>query len=606
MTDLDSSNALPLTDSHVAAKPAEIQLSPGVSYYLRRLLRQNLDRLVTINSGNSMTRSSLLGDLESLIQSANTDPLRSSVKQLERLAQEHQNLSNQGLRKRQELHAAEHSIFQLLGLSLKEESQQATILIVDDTPDNLRLLSTTLTQHGYSVRNAINGALALNSAQTIKPDLILLDIMMPGLSGYEVCERLKADPKTSDIPVIFISAIDDALDKVKAFSIGGVDYITKPFQIEEVLVRIEHQLKIWQLQKRLEEQSIRWQQEVSERQRTETHALSLFQTTVNGLYKITPDGRFLEVNDPLAKLYGYSSPAEMIHQATAQKLYVNPRQHAEFIHRIQTEDLLIKFESQVNCKDGKTLWISENARAVRNELNELMYYEGTVTDISAPKETEASMRRGRQRTRQLMLALFPKPIAQQVGQGIANETMSQVYPETTVLFAQILDLNALGRELPPAEFVSHLDRIIADFDTLAETAKVDRIKTLGNTYLAVCGAPTLNARHTAAMADFALSLQQYIDDLAPIQQHRLQVKIGLHSGSVITGIVGQKKLSYDIWGETVSQAQKLTQEGSPGKILVSQTVYESLKQHYWFDTNALTLPQDNGTPLSTYWLRGAS
>jgi adenylate cyclase len=603
MTDLDS-NALPPMDNHGAANPVEAQLSPGISYYLRRLLRQNLDRLVTTNSGNSMSRSSLLGDLESLIQSANPDPLRSSVKQLERLAQEHQNLSNQGLKKRQELRATEDNIFHLLGLSLKTESQQATILIVDDTPDNLRLLSTTLTQHGYSVRNAINGALALNSAQMIKPDLILLDIMMPGLSGYEVCERLKADPKTSDIPVIFISAIDDALDKVKAFSIGGVDYITKPFQIEEVLVRIEHQLKIWQLQKRLEEQSIRLQQEMSERQRTETHALSLFQNTVNGLYKITPDGKFLAVSDQLARLYGYSSPVDMMNQVTVQKLYVNPRRQADFINQIQSEEILTNFESQITCKDGTTRWILENARAVRDELNELLYYEGTVTDISSLKEAEASMRRGRQRTRQLMLALFPKAIAQQVGQGSANAAMSQLYPETTVLFAQILDLNALSRELPPAEFVSHLDQIIADFDTLAEPQKVERIKTLGATYLAVCGVPLPTAQHAQLMADFALALQKYIHDLAPIQQRRLQLKIGLHSGSVIAGIVGQKKLSYDLWGETVSQAQKLAQESNPGKILVSHSLYESLKEHYWLEQTPLTLTQDNASPLTTYWLQG--
>ena len=128
----------------------------------------------------------------------------------------------------------------------------ANILIVDDTPANLRLLSEMLVKRGYKVRAAPDGSLALTSAQAIPPDLILLDIKMPGLSGYEVCEQLKADPRTRDIPIIFISALDQTEDKVKAFTLGGVDYVTKPFQVEEVLARVETHLRIRRLQAQLE------------------------------------------------------------------------------------------------------------------------------------------------------------------------------------------------------------------------------------------------------------------------------------------------------------------------------------------------------------------
>ena len=125
------------------------------------------------------------------------------------------------------------------------------ILIVDDTPANLRLLSSMLTQQAYTVRLAPNGKLALLNAQADPPDLILLDIKMPGLSGYEVCEQLKADPRTRDVPIIFISALDQTEDKVKAFTHGGVDYITKPFQIEEVLARVETHLSLYALRRQL-------------------------------------------------------------------------------------------------------------------------------------------------------------------------------------------------------------------------------------------------------------------------------------------------------------------------------------------------------------------
>lgn len=118
------------------------------------------------------------------------------------------------------------------------------ILVVDDIPDNLRVLSASLMERGYQVRCAKNGSMALVTAQKDPPDLILLDIKMPDLDGYEVCQRLKANEQTCGIPVIFLSALDDVFDKVKAFTVGGVDYITKPFQVEEVLVRVKHQLAL--------------------------------------------------------------------------------------------------------------------------------------------------------------------------------------------------------------------------------------------------------------------------------------------------------------------------------------------------------------------------
>lgn len=145
----------------------------------------------------------------------------------------------------------------------------ADLLVVDDTPDNLRLLSTMLSEQGYKVRKVMSGPLALRVVSVASPDLILLDINMPQMNGYEVCEKLKADPKTSEIPVIFISALDDVWDKVRAFEVGGVDYITKPFQCEEVLARIKNQLTLRWFSKQLSDQNAHLQQEICERQQVE-------------------------------------------------------------------------------------------------------------------------------------------------------------------------------------------------------------------------------------------------------------------------------------------------------------------------------------------------
>jgi len=143
------------------------------------------------------------------------------------------------------------------------------ILLVDDAPENLRLLSKILTSQGYTVRKSPSGEMALRAIHSAAPDLILLDVMMPDMDGYEVCRRLKADATVATIPVIFISLLSDAIDKVRAFSSGGADYITKPFQIEEVLARVENQLNIRRLQQQFQALNEFLLQEISERQQAQ-------------------------------------------------------------------------------------------------------------------------------------------------------------------------------------------------------------------------------------------------------------------------------------------------------------------------------------------------
>ncbi|MFB2937659.1 PAS domain S-box protein [Aerosakkonemataceae cyanobacterium BLCC-F154] len=159
---------------------------------------------------------------------------------------------------------------------IKIENAKTEILVVDDQASNLRFLSDLLNQEGYSVKRAISGELALNYAIASPPDLILLDVMMPEMNGYEVCQRLKANSQTKDIPVIFLSVLDQVNEKVKAFRVGGIDYITKPFQVEEVLARIESQLTIKNLQKQLQNQNQHLQQ-------TESLLTSVLDSSLDGI-----------------------------------------------------------------------------------------------------------------------------------------------------------------------------------------------------------------------------------------------------------------------------------------------------------------------------------
>ena len=176
------------------------------------------------------------------------------------------------------------------------EPPPPNILIVDDTPANVLLLSKMLTARGYHVSSVLSGKLALQAVRTEPPDLILLDITMPEMNGYEVCAHLKADAALKDIPVIFISALNEPNEKVKAFRMGGVDYVTKPFQLEEVQARVETHLKIHSLQRRLGAQNENLEQLVAEIEEAREYAENIVETVREPLVVLNADLKVLTAN----------------------------------------------------------------------------------------------------------------------------------------------------------------------------------------------------------------------------------------------------------------------------------------------------------------------
>lgn len=174
-----------------------------------------------------------------------------------------------------------------------DEKRPIQIMVVDDTPANLDLLDGLLRRWDYQVRAFPNARLALTSALNEPPDLLLLDISMPDMDGYEACRRFKAEAALQSIPVIFISALSDPLDKAKAFGCGGVDYVAKPFQLDEVQIRIETHLKIRHLQNRLEAQNQQLLGLFGNLERIAGEKSSLSEATREGLTNAIAAGRKL-------------------------------------------------------------------------------------------------------------------------------------------------------------------------------------------------------------------------------------------------------------------------------------------------------------------------
>ncbi|MEG3873962.1 MULTISPECIES: PAS domain-containing protein [unclassified Microcoleus] len=283
---------------------------------------------------------------------------------------------------------------------------QENILMVDDHPESLRLLSQLLSKRGYKVRPTRDGKLALNFAMSSPPDLILLDIMMPGMDGYQVCEKLKACPQTKHIPVIFISSLNEVFDKVKAFSVGGADYISKPFQTEEVVSRIENQLLLSRLYKQILAQNARLQAEIEERKRIEAE-LRDSQRWLSAVIKTHPnllyvsdliEQRTLYINREIYSDIGYSF--EEIQQMAGGFLpnLIHPDDlpgFSQHLSRIEAAKDGESFECEyrIQHKNGEYRWfVSVDTVFARTADDKPWKILGTATEISDRKQAELELK----------------------------------------------------------------------------------------------------------------------------------------------------------------------------------------------------------------------
>ena len=229
----------------------------------------------------------------------------------------------------------------------RNHKPKADILAIDDTPENLALLSQMLTEKGYKVRSVTKGSTAIRGAKAVPPDLILLDVKMPEMNGYEVCQQLKSDDCTRDIPIVFISALGDVFDKVKAFQVGGVDYITKPFQVEEVLARLDTHLTIRNLQIKLEAQNNQLQREIAEKTAAQDKFAKAFRACPNPIAIAScQSGQVLEVNKSFLQMSGYKATEvinrnlEQIYSDSALKVYqqaLNKSDSQGFVRNLELE-----------------------------------------------------------------------------------------------------------------------------------------------------------------------------------------------------------------------------------------------------------------------------
>jgi PAS domain S-box-containing protein len=254
-------------------------------------------------------------------------------------------------------------------------------------PENLQLLSQLLTERHYKVRSVTKGKTALRAAQAAPPDLILLDINMPEMGGYEVCERLKADDITRDIPVIFISALGETLDKVRAFAVGGVDFVTKPFQVEEVMARIETHLQLCRLRQQLQAQNVRLQQEIRDRKHAQETFSKAFRASPSPIAITTLDGgRFLEVNTSFLTLSGYTRSEVIGFHLDELNLGIDMEAYRQGRLRLEQEGALHNLEMELRTKHGELRTVLLSVESI--ELQGYRCALAIANDITERKRLE--------------------------------------------------------------------------------------------------------------------------------------------------------------------------------------------------------------------------
>ncbi len=314
------------------------------------------------------------------------------------------------------LHSYEQRL-EVLFHARPEAPERKKLLVVDDVSDNILVLNDNLSDQ-YDILYATSGAEALETtfSQGQKLDLILLDIMMPEMDGYELCAKLKADIRSRDIPIIFVTAMGEDIDQIKGLEYGAVDYITKPFSIPVVHARIQAALRLKEeMDKRLglTKELVDMNQELENRVRqrvkelrearkdlelTEGKYKEIFENAIEGVYQSTPDGRFLSANPAFIELLGYDSMSDLLESITdiRNQLYVRPAERDTFLQQLEQKGEIQDYDTEYFKKNGESIWLNISGRLIPKNQDGPSYIQGFAVDITTRRMAEMKLTKAKE------------------------------------------------------------------------------------------------------------------------------------------------------------------------------------------------------------------
>ncbi len=327
---------------------------------------------------------------------------------------------------------------------------------------------------------------------------------------------------------------------------------------------------------------------------------------------------FLGCNQNWAKAAGLDSPEAVVGK-TDYDLVLN-REMANFFRaedrRIMETDqpeLHIVASKQKPSADGHTIWLDISKIPIHDTDGKVIGIVGVIEDITVRKLAEEALRAEQEKSEQLLLNILPQVIADKLKQNLRSFSedalvehrsavlIAEQFDEVTILFADIVGFTPLSARISPQQLVNLLNEIFSTFDQLAEKHGLEKIKTIGDAYMVAGGLPMPRNDHIEAIAQMALDMQKAITQFQADKGEPFQIRIGIHTGPVIAGVIGIKKFIYDLWGDTVNVASRMESQGEPGRIQVTAVTYERLQDKYLFEQRG-TIPVKGKGEMKTYWL----
>ena len=334
-------------------------------------------------------------------------------------------------------------------------------------------------------------------------------------------------------------------------------------------------------------------------QEKEEQYRSIFESTSDGFIINNFEGFVIEANPAAYKMYGYAYE-EFIGLHASQILHPDDLDRA-------AKDLQNIFENGGSFTTQGT-HIRKDGSAFPIEVQAMNFlYKGkphmmcVVRDITERKQAEEALHAEKEKSESLLLNILPFPIAQRLKEE--QGYIADSFPEVTVLFADIVGFTVLSTRLSPTELVEILNIIFSEFDRLAEKHGLEKIKTIGDAYMVVGGLPTPRSDHAEAIANMALDMQKEITQFNATTGEAFSIRIGIHSGPVVAGVIGIKKFIYDLWGDTVNTASRMESHGIPGCIQLSAATYQLLQDKYLLEERGHIAIKGKGV-MNTYFLNG--
>ncbi|MEM8637685.1 MAG: adenylate/guanylate cyclase domain-containing protein [Cyanobacteria bacterium P01_G01_bin.54] len=315
-----------------------------------------------------------------------------------------------------------------------------------------------------------------------------------------------------------------------------------------------------------------------------------------------PDMPLIYVNPAFEKMTGYSA---------SEVLGTNCRFLQGQCKQQPALDVLRQaIQDQCSCtiilknfrKNGSPFWNELTISPIFAETGQLTHFVGIQVDVSQRVQAEQSLRLEKNKSERLLLNVLPQPVVAQLKQF--QGTLAQQFSAASILFADLVGFSSQASQMQPLALVEQLNQIFSRFDRLAARYNVEKIKTIGDAYMAAAGLPLPQENHLRAIADLALEMQTALQDLRWPSGDPIALRIGIHTGVVVAGVIGINKFIYDLWGDTVNIAARMEQSGEPGQIQVTKAVYEQLRDRYHFARRGPVEIKGKGT-MMTYWLQPA-